>query len=487
VLSTAARVAAVGALAFPVAGAAGSASGSLLDAGQRESRIPAAAIREHLAAFQRIAELNGGNRAAGTSGYDASARYVAARMRRAGYAVRLQEFSFPYVVDRSPPLLRALAPADWGFRANRDYATLAYSGAGRFQGDVFAVDLVVPSPRANGSTSGCETADFAGFPAGAVALLQRGTCLFREKVANAVAAGAGAVVVFNEGNSGRRGLFAGSLGSPQTSVPALAASFEVGESLRRGARTGRTGVEVELRADVVAETRRAANVIAEGRTGDAGNLVVAGAHLDSVPAGPGINDNASGSAVLLEVAERLATVRPRNRLRFAWWAAEELGLIGSRHYVRRLSATERRAHALYLNLDMVGSPNYVLFVYDGDGSSGGGHPAGSEAIERVFARYLAGRRLPIRKTAIGGRSDHAPFAAAGIPVGGVFTGADGEKSRSDATAFGGRAGAPYDPCYHRACDTIVNLNDVALVRSAQATAHAVRTFAADVSRVRRAR
>ena len=345
-----------------------------------------------------------------------------------------------------------------------------------------AVDLLVPSPRPNASTSGCEAADFAGFPRGAIALLQRGTCFFRTKVANAVAAGASAAVVVNEGNPGRRGLFGATLGTPQASIPALAASFEVGESLRRGARTGATGVEAELRADVVAETRRTRNVIAESRTGDARNLVVAGAHLDSVLVGPGINDNGSGSAVLLEVAERLATTRPNNRLRFVWWAGEELGLLGSRHYVRRLSQNARRDHALYLNLDMVGSPNYVLLVYDGDNSP---RAPGSAAIERVLSRYLTTRRIPFGESTLGARSDHAPFVTAGIPVGGMFTGADGEKSQAEAATFGGRAGAPYDPCYHRACDTLANVNDTALTRSAEATLHALRTFARDVSRVRR--
>jgi Zn-dependent M28 family amino/carboxypeptidase len=474
-------IAVLGALALALGGAATSAVRSPHEATQHVPRVPASAIREHLAALQRIADRNGGNRATGNAGYDASARYVATRMRRAGYAVRLQEFAFPYVVDRSPPVLRTTGPADWGFRANRDYATLAYSGAGQVEAEVVAVDLLVPSPQANASTSGCEPADFARFPRGSIALLQRGTCFFRTKVANAVAAGASAVVVFNEGNPGRRKLFGGTLGTPQASVPALAASFEVAESLRRGTTTGATGVEVELRADLVAETGRTRNVIADSRTGDAHNLVVAGAHLDSVLDGPGINDNASGSAVLLEVAERLANTRPRNRLRFVWWAGEELGLLGSRNYVRRLSQTAQRDHALYLNLDMVGSPNYVLLVYDGDSSRG----SGSAAIERVLSRYLTTRRIPFGESTLGARSDHAPFVAAGIPVGGIFTGADGQKSQAEAAKFGGRAGAPYDQCYHRACDTLANVNQTALTRSAEATLHTLRVFAQDVSGVRR--
>jgi Zn-dependent M28 family amino/carboxypeptidase len=252
-------------------------------------------------------------------------------------------------------------------------------------------------------------------------------------------------------------------------------------------REGRTGVTVRLATDVVAERRRTRNVIAESRSGNPGNVVVVGAHLDSVREGPGINDNGSGSAAILEVAEQLARVRTRNRLRFAWWGAEELGLLGSRHYVSRLSAGTRRQVALYLNADMVGSRNFVRFVYDGDGSEAGPRdrrlPAGSAAIERVFTRYFESRNLQYRQLGFGGGSDHLPFLQAGIPVGGVFTGADGVKSDSQAAEFGGSAGQAFDPCYHRPCDTLANVNMTALGQLANALAHAVTRFARSTSGV----
>ncbi len=456
--------------------------------GTDQVRVPLSGIRGHLSAFQKIAGRNGGNRMAGTSGYDASAGYVARRMRAAGYRVRFQEFSFAFVSDRSPPVLRIVGAAAQSFRAERDHTTLAYSGSGRVEAKVAAVDLFVPSPDPDTSTSGCEASDFAGFPEGAVALLQRGTCFFREKLTNAVAAGATAVIVFNEGNPGRRSVFSGTLGAPQVSVPALAASFELGEELRNGVSNGPTGVTVRLETDVAAERRRTRNVVAESRTGRPDRLVVVGAHLDSVQRGPGMNDNGSGSAVILEVAEQLKRLRPSNKLRFVWWGAEELGLLGSRRYVARLSRAARRAHALYLNFDMVGSPNFGRFVYDGDASSAQSglelHPA-SAAIERVFVRYFDSRGLAYRETSLGGNSDHAPFARAGIPVGGLFTGADGLKSEEEASVFGGQAGRPYDPCYHRACDTATNVSGVALTQMATAVAHAVRHFARDASGVRR--
>jgi Zn-dependent M28 family amino/carboxypeptidase len=465
---------AVSSVSTPVASAA--------ESRQPAARITIAGIREHLAALQRIANRNGGNRFAGTAGYDASARYVAERMRAAGYRVRFQEFRFPFVVDRSPPVLRASGTER--FRANRDFGTLLYSGSGAVEAPVVAVDLLLPSPSANASTSGCEAADFASFPRGAVALLQRGGCFFRAKVENAAAAGAGAVVVMNEGNPGRRGLFQATLGSPQVAIPALAASVEVGDALRNGRSAGPTGVTVTLRADVIAETRRTRNVVAESRMGNPANLVVAGAHLDSVDRGPGLNDNGSGSALVLEVAESLAGTRPANRLRFVWWGGEELGLLGSRHYVSGLSPTELRRHALYLNFDMVGSENFVPFVYEGSGNGSAAPPRGSAEIERVFTRYFAARGQRVVPTGLGGGSDHAPFARAGIPVGGLFTGADEDKSAAQRAAFGGQEGEPYDACYHRSCDTLANV-DVALeTRLARAAAFAVAYFARDVSAVR---
>jgi Zn-dependent M28 family amino/carboxypeptidase len=445
-------------------------------------------MQEHLDALHAIAERNGGNRLAGTPGYDASASYVATRMRAAGYTVRMQEFVIPLVLDRRPPVLRRVDSAPWRYRARRDYATFAYSGSGEVEAGVVAVDLLVPSPEPNASTSGCEEADFAAFPRGSIALVQRGRCRFRVKVANAIAAGASAVIVFNEGNPGRRALFSGTLAPPQVAVPALSASFALGDALRNGGRTGATGVSVRLRTDMLAERRQTRNVIAESRTGRRDNIVVVGAHLDGVQHGPGINDNGSGSAMILELAEQLSRMRPRNRLRFAWWGAEELGLLGSRHYVQQLSSAARRRIALYLNFDMVASPNFVRFVYDGDGSASRGRrsrlPAGSGAIERVFAQHFRGRGLPYRELRAGA-SDHQPFARAGIPVGGLFSGAEGRKTPAQEAVFGGRAGQPYDACYHRPCDTRANVNGTVLSQFAEAAAHAVETFARDTSSVER--
>ena len=220
------------------------------------------------------------------------------------------------------------------------------------------------------------------------------------------------------------------------------------------------------------------NLIADRPGGNANQVLMTGAHLDSVTAGPGINDNGSGSAAILEVALAVASTgyQPDKHLRFGWWGAEELGLRGSTAYVNSLPATERAKITGYLNFDMVGSPNAGYFVYDGDNSDGVGSgpgPAGSAAIEsRIIAGFTA-LGVPTRGTDFDGRSDYGPFISAGIPAGGTFTGAEGTKTSAQATLWGGTAGAPFDPCYHRACDTTTNINDTALDRNADVIAATV--------------
>ncbi len=224
-------------------------------------------------------------------------------------------------------------------------------------------------------------------------------------------------------------------------------------------------------------------MIAETKRGNPDNVVMAGAHLDSVEEGPGINDNGSGSATILEVAEQLAKVKkPANKVRFAWWGAEELNLLGSDHYVTDLADNNPDALgdiALYLNLDMVGSPNFVRFVYDGDNSTGEGAdgPEGSAEIEQLFTKYFASQGLATEETPFDGRSDYGPFIANGVPSGGLFTGAEGIKTAEQAATYGGTAGAAYDPCYHQACDTRANISMPALDQMSDATAHAVYVLA----------
>jgi aminopeptidase S len=202
------------------------------------------------------------------------------------------------------------------------------------------------------------------------------------------------------------------------------------------------------------------NILADTGSGS-GSVLVLGAHLDSVEEGPGINDNGSGVAAVLEVALRLAEqgAVPRDRIRFAFWGGEEDGLHGSEHYVEELSSGEAAAHVAYLNVDVVGSPNAVAFVYDGDGSdTEEAGPEGSGAVERVFLDILSAEGVEALPFGFIEDSDYDAFVKAGIPAGGLFTGDAGTKSEAEAQTFGGQAGEQYDECYHEACDTIDNVD-----------------------------
>lgn len=428
--------------------------------------VTLAGVREHQAALQAIAQANGGTRAAGTPGYDASVAYVVDRLAASGYAVTLDEFPFTY---QPPATLRQSTPI------SATYQTGAFTGTGigSVTAGVTAVDINLAPPR-DPVTSGCEAADFAGFPAGNIALVQRGTCTFAVKALNAQAAGASAVIIFNQGNNpAREELIIGTLAPDSAAIPVVGASFADGSAL---AQPGSVASVITP----APESRPQVNVIAQTQGGDPSNVVMVGAHLDSVQAGPGINDNGSGSAAILEVAEQLAKVNPRNAVRFAWWGAEEAGLVGSRDYVANLSPAEGDKISLYLNFDMIGSPNHVFFVYDGDDSDGvgaGPGPTGSAQIEDAFAAFYTDSGIPFKGTDFSGRSDYGPFIEAGIPSGGLFTGAEGIKTTAEATTWGGTAGQPYDPCYHLACDTFANNNDYALDVNSDAVAFATLQFA----------
>jgi Zn-dependent M28 family amino/carboxypeptidase len=203
-----------------------------------------------------------------------------------------------------------------------------------------------------------------------------------------------------------------------------------------------------------------------------------GAHLDSVIEGPGINDNGSGSAALLEVAENLRKLKPKNTIRFALWGAEEFGLLGSEYYVANLTEEQSDDIALYLNFDMVGSPNFFRGIYDGDGDAFGiPGPPGSAALEEQFEEFYAERGLAFEGTEFSGRSDYGPFIAVGIPAGGLFTGAEGIKTAAQAALYGGQAGVAFDPCYHQACDTFDNVSLDVLDVNADAIAAATLTWA----------
>jgi Iap family predicted aminopeptidase len=368
----------------------------------------------HLEALQRIADRNDGTRAAGTGGDRETVAYIVRTLRAAGWRVREQRVRFPYFERRSTPRLGNLRPG-------REVRAAEYSGSATLRERVVRL-----------RTRGCSTSDFAGVR-GRIALVDRGTCFFTQKARNAEAAGARALVVSD--TYGRTPVSA-TLIRPGRKIPVLIVTAPAAERI-----AGRT---VRIDVDAVSERRTTTNVIAETRP--APRTLMAGAHHDSVTAGPGLNDNGSGIAALLALAVRL---RDRPGLRFGFWGGEELALYGSRRYVNSLSATERKAISGYLNFDMLGSPNGRIEVYDRD-----------DRIERALRRALPG---PERDVKLEGASDHAPFERAGIPVGGLFTGA----------ADRGRGPGAADRCYHRRCDTLENVNRDLLERMTDAAERAL--------------
>ncbi len=442
--------------------------------------VTPAGVLTHLRALDAIATAHDGTRASGTPGYTASVRYVVAQLRAAGYKPQVQGFSFPFFDELSPATLAQVGPDAATYTNPDDFTILSFSGSGDVTAEVVPVDTdLTPT---DDSTSGCEAEDFDGFPAGAVALVQRGTCPFGQKVGHAVDAGASAVLIFNRGTDGFTDSITNATVGAPTTIPVLGTTFGLGRDLGQAA-----GATVHLTTDTVSENRRTFNVTAETSGGNVKKVVMVGAHLDSVTEGPGINDNGSGSATILEVAKQLAAkgFKPRNKIRFAWWGAEEEGLLGATHYVANLQERNPVALdniALYLNFDMVGSPNFARFVYDGDNSAFGEEegaaiaPNGSAGIERDLVRYFTSQRLATVPTAFDGRSDYGPFIAQNIASGGLFSGAEGIKTPAEAELFGGTAGEPYDACYHQACDDLANVNRAAINQMSDGVAHAVAVY-----------
>jgi Zn-dependent M28 family amino/carboxypeptidase len=434
-------------------------------------------IRAHQRALQQIATFNGGTRAVNTAGYAVSVSYVVDQLKRAGYKPEVKPFEYLAWEEAGPSELEQLAPGTKSYTYPGDFGPFQYSPNAEATAAVTAVDTA-------SADSGCQAADFAGFPAGNIALIKRGTCFFEEKATNAVTAGAVGVLIFNDGASpDRTGPLTGFDLQHPFEIPVLGPSFAAGTELNTLAQAGT--LRVRMFSNTLMETRTSQNVIAETKRGRHDNVVVVGAHLDSVPAGPGINDNGSGTATILEIAKQVNKLsKLNNAVRFAWWGAEEIGLLGSEAYVASLSEAELGKIALNLNFDMLGSPNFVRFVYDGDNSAFPADPPnvaegppGSGAIEKVFTDYLAGRGLASDETPFDGRSDYGPFIAAGIPAGGLFSGAEDPKTAEQAAVYGGTVDVALDPCYHQACDTFDNNNLTVLDQLSDAAADAVQEFA----------
>jgi Zn-dependent M28 family amino/carboxypeptidase len=470
----------IGGLTVAAVGAPAIAASAPDTSALREA-ITADGLQTHLDALQAIADANDDNRAAGTQGHLESLEYVEETLAAAGYVTQRQEFEYQRV-HYETATLEQTAPTPTPYTLLTDFYPMDYTGDGDVTAAVQAVDINLAGDRA--STSGCESTDFAGFTAGSIALIQRGSCDFSVKAVNALAAGAVGVIIFNQGNENpdddRFGVFGGTLSSADwagddTPVPVVSTSFDQGAEWATTA-----GLVLHLQVTTVTTDVQTWNLLADTPTGRADRTVVVGAHLDSVPEGPGINDNGSGTAALMETALQLKNlgIQTENRIRFAFWSGEEDGLLGSSYYVSQLSKSQVKETAVNLNFDMLGSPNGGRFVYDGDGNGfGTSGPNGSDVVEGVFDTYFASQQLATEPTAFDGRSDYFAFIGAGIPAGGLFSGAEDIKSEAQVALYGGTPGVAFDPCYHQACDTRDNIDPVLFEQLADAAAHATYVFA----------
>ncbi|KAK6533725.1 Leucyl aminopeptidase yscIV [Orbilia ellipsospora] len=413
-----------------------------------------------------IAVRNNGTRAWGTSGHWETLDWIQGQIPTSYYNVERQYFNI------SVTTYDELSITVDGVAATGVNGVTASSGL--LNKSVTAPIIAVPN-------LGCEASDYPASVAGKIALVHRGSCNFGLKVALAETAGALGVVLWNN----QAAQVQPSLGAPSDYnvtyfAPTVIIPQEQGEALV--AKLGTGTLPAKLSTLWHTEERLTANIIATTKGGNQNALITSGSHTDSVKAGPGINDNGSGTIAHIEIAKALTKFSVNNAVRFMWFSAEEDGLLGSEYYTTHLSEAEAAKIVLNLNFDMLASPNYVYSIYDGDGSTFESPFAstGSAHIEKTLIDFLVDDDKTSVPTAFDGRSDYAGFLDIGIPAGGIFMGAEGIKTEEEAKLFGGKAGQPYDACYHQACDDIKNLNYGAFITGAKAIADSIAKYGASI-------
>ena len=397
--------------------------------------VTADGVVDHLEALQAIADEHDGTRVSGSPGYDASVRYVADVLRATGYEVGLVSTEVPVFELEAPTVFERTSPDAKRWVDGVDFRSMLFSPSGDVRG------------RVTFAGTGCATSDFAGFPAGDVALVVPGDCFRRQQVR--LAQGAEAAAMIGVGRTGTGFPLSPTLVYPEgITIPAISVTSDLGAELEEG-----SVVHVRVRASTHYEDVE--SVIADLPSGR-GDVVMLGGHLDSALDGPGLNDNGSGTALLLETARWLADAQPDAAVRFAFWAGEEEGLWGSWDYAHRLPSQEREAIEVYINMDMIASPNFVTFVYEADDD-----PV-SRLVEDLFVEALDEAGLESELLNLHGASDHAAFADVGVPTGGLYSGSQEIKTDEQAQRFGGTAGDPLDECYHQPCDTLDHLRRSAI-------------------------
>jgi Zn-dependent M28 family amino/carboxypeptidase len=437
------------------------------------TKVTADGMFTHLRALQDIANANKGNRAEGTPGYDASVDYVAKTLRGRGFDVVTPQFDRLLAVSPGNP---ALTVAGRSYQIDQA-SLLVQTPPGGLTGQ----------PVSPTRPSGCASADYpAVLPKGAIAVVDDTACSVVDKQNSALAKGAVALIVLSApaGQGAPHTLFSPGYFKQLTAPVAVVGAYGAAALARNTA-----PIRLVLDAQNIKITSR--NVLAQTKTGSTHEVIMVGAHLDSPGGSPGLNDNGSGVAAVLETALQLGPLAPvNNAVRFVFWGAEEDGLRGVMDYVFGLDRDQLNDVALYLNCAVLGSPNAGFFTDDGDqsgppgaGVASGDVPEGSAGIERTLAGYLylAGKRpadMPLTT-----RADYHPFMVAGVPIGGVSTGASQTKTTVQARLWGGQAGVPFDPNYQSPRDTLDNVNREALAVMGSGVAYAVGSYAESIGGV----
>lgn len=446
------------------------------------------AVMDHLQKISDISTSHSdeGFRALGTPGYEEAVEYVEKTLEATGkYNVERQAFevddqTFDEVAVSVDGEELEVEPAEFTEGTEEPLTDLP-------------VALPVDDDYSDmaGGQLGCAASDFDDSAKGALVLVARGTCSFGEKTQAATDAGAAAVILYNNDTSAPDEALNATLGERvENGAPTVGVSYNVGNDLLT--KIEGAAEEEPLLADFTLETEYTTsttwNVIAETKAGDHDDVQMFGAHLDGVNEGPGVNDNGSGTAALLASAEALAeqSTEVDHAIRFGWWAAEEVGLVGSTHYVESLDEAELSKVKSYMNFDMIGSDNYIVGTLDSDGSDvpipdGVNVPEGSAELEEIFTDYFETKDQPNVGTDFSGRSDYQAFIDNGIPASGLFSGADGTKTEQEAKWFGGTVGDKHDTNYHQPTDTIENVRKESIDIFAPAIGFAVHTLAYELT------